>query len=138
MFVLTYSENELVDSDNKVRAFAKHYEAWAVMAGELVKSLENAGYDPVLPIDGGEARDHVFHGLILGYLDENDAYTEHCEEKWAIVEVPGKFIPEDVAKGMRDRIREANEMYEDSTLGEAIAAGDIYKGVCNELEGYLN
>ena len=91
MFVLIYSDNELLASDNTVETFATHADAWTEMVGRFVDSLRSEGYEPILPTDGGDVYDcdHLF----LGYMNDNEAYTEHCEEKWCIFEVPDSPTP---------------------------------------------
>ena len=87
MFILIYSDNELLTCDNTVRAFATHDDAWAAMVEEFVDSLRREGDEPVLPVDGGDVYDHDCKGLLLGYMDDREAYTYRREEKWIIFEV---------------------------------------------------
>ena len=93
MFVLVWSDNEILASDNTVRTFATHDDAWAAMVEEFVESLRREGNEPVLPTDGGDVFDLDCKGLFLGYMSDNEAFTEHCEEKWVIFEVPDSPTP---------------------------------------------
>ena len=88
MFILVYSDNELLKSDDTAYTFATHDDARAAMAEQFVESLRREGNEPVLPMDGGDVFDHDVEGLFLGYMYENEAYTDPCEEKWVIFEVP--------------------------------------------------
>lgn len=86
MFVLIHSDNELLEADNEVTVFPTHDAAWTTMVEEFVSSLEKEGIEPVIPVDGGDVCDREDR-LIVGYVNESEAYTEHCEEKWVIFEV---------------------------------------------------
>ena len=131
MFVLVWSDNELLASDNRVRTFTTHDDARAAMVEEFVDSLRCEGYEPVLPTDGGDVFDHDVKGLILGYMDDDWAYTEHCEEKWVIFEVPGLFVPQEDAGWVKACLR-------DFGVGQTnFEASEMALEVCNVLKSYV-
>jgi hypothetical protein len=75
--------------------------------------------------------------MLLGFLNDWDAYLEDGEHRWVIHEVPGVFIPEAAAQGFKKSIRDAAEMYGDESREDWFDADDICKDVCWELEEYL-
>ena len=101
MFILIYSGNELLASDNDVRTFETHDEAWANMADRFVDAIRAEGNEPVLTIGGGDVFDRYDNTLFLGYLNDDEAYTEHCEEKWVIFEVSSPSQSTDETIGAR-------------------------------------
>ena len=90
MFVLVWSDNELLKSDNTVEVFPTYDRAYH----EMVRQLEEEAARDGLTLSEGPGDltavdEYGFETGLVGYLDESEAYLDHHGEcKWVIFEVP--------------------------------------------------
>lgn len=139
MFVLIYSNNELLTSDNTVETFPTYDRAYH----EMVRQLEEEAARDGITLSEGPGdltgTDETYGDIgWVGYLSELEAYLDHRgEAKWVIFEVPGALIPERACDGFRKSIREAADMYGNEDSDDWFDADDLCQQVCWELEGYL-
>lgn len=141
MYVLIFSDNELLMQDNDAKAFPTYDRAYH----EMVRQLEEAAASDGILLEesfglgdlaGCEADTGDGLGTV-GYLEAMEAFLNEGELKWVILELPGAYIPKGACEGFRRSIREAQDMYEDNSRSDWYDADDMCKDVCWELDGYL-
>lgn len=121
MFILITGECEVIGCETKVEMFATHKQAHDAM----VRDAHMRSLDANVPDE--EYIDHI---------DDDGGFIEDVVG-WQIREIPGAFIPVDVAKGLHDSIRQAAEMFDDESRIDYYDADDLCQNVCWELEEYL-
>jgi hypothetical protein len=132
MFILIYSDNELLKSDNTVEVFPTYDRAYH----EMVRQLEEEAARGGLTLNEGPGdltgTDETYGGVgWCGYLNETEAYLDFRSEcKWVIFEVPGIFVPQEDAVWVRSCLR-------DFGVGQTnFEASEMALDVCNVLKKY--
>lgn len=108
MFVLIYSNDNTLSTDNDCQVYESAEKAHVVMEGQLERILAEDGYSiskrvECAPGDNdlyGDWADEGDGKLYLGFLNNFDAYLEIGEHKWVIHELPGRFIPQEYAEAI--------------------------------------
>lgn len=89
MFILVYSDNELLSSDNEVSVFKTKVEAYNEMLYQLDGTAADSGLTINICDDGdvfGIDEDDEYLGWV-GLVSDNDAYLDYGTHRWAIFEV---------------------------------------------------
>ena len=95
MFILVYSDGELLSTYNKIEAFSTMKEAYYEMLSQFDGAAADDGLCINVPEGGGDIYGVDEYGLsvgFVGYIVPNEAYLEHTDEKWVIFEVPNAHI----------------------------------------------
>ena len=87
MYALVHCRYEALTVEDEVRLFTTHDAAWEVMTGEFVEANRRNGDEPLLPVEGGDVLDSHDRGTVLGYVDDDFAYMQRGEDRWAIFHV---------------------------------------------------
>ena len=85
MFVLIYSDNELLSSDNEVKAFPTYDRAYHEMVRQFEEEAARDGYEIGVADPDGDVTDA--DGFFVGFITKDEAYLEDGEAKWVIFEV---------------------------------------------------
>ena len=90
MFVLIYSDNELLSEDNKVKTFKTKDDAHNEMLRQFVDAAANEGIRIVQPDDDGDVVGIDEWGEDtgwVGYITDDCVYLDQPEQRWVIFEV---------------------------------------------------
>lgn len=140
MFILVHSGNELLACDNEVTAYPTHEKAYIAMLEQFDGTAADEGITLQPELSVGDVYCCDVDGTDIrrvGYIADEEAFLSDKELKWAILEIPGVFIPQNVADDFRRDVGDAMAMYADEDRVDWFDADDLCHDVCNTLEYYL-
>lgn len=85
MFILVWSDNELLKSDNTVEVFPTYDRAYREMVRQFEEEAARDGYEIDVAGTDGDIKDA--DGFWVGFITEREAYLDNGEAKWVIFEV---------------------------------------------------
>lgn len=139
MFVLIYSDDSTLSTDNDCQVYESAEKAHAVMEGQLNRILAEDGYSISKRVECAPGDNDLYDDwadeddgkLYIGFLNNFDAYLEGGEHRWVIHEIPGLFVPQVDAEKIDACMKELN--FAQSTYEQREIALDV----CDVLKKYV-
>lgn len=100
MFILIYSNDNTLSTDNDCQVYESAEKAHAVMEGQLERILAEDGYSISKRVESAPGDNDLYGDwagegdgkLYLGFLNNFDAYLKDGDHKWVIHEIPGRLV----------------------------------------------